>query len=127
MKTFLLILSLTLGACISAPIDTVPTDGAMGRQLERVLSRHDAYVQADAALPPAEAELDLAQSAGVRSLAMLGEVRRGALAAALAPVADRHDAYVKDDLTLEQLEVDTYLASTESLRRVLEPGAEVGR
>ena len=122
MKTFLLILSLTLGACISAPIDTVKTDGAMGRQLDRVLVRHDAYVQSDAALSPVEVEADLAQSDGVRSLSMLGEVRRAALAAALAPVVDRHDSYVRDDLTLEQLEVDTYLASTESLRRVLAAG-----
>lgn len=119
MKNLLLSLSLLLCACASAPIDLVQTDGAIGRQIERVLARHDAYVGADAALAPEVRAADLAQSDGVRSLAMLGEVRRAALGASLAPVEDRHDAYVRADGSLEPLESETYLASTDQLRRLL--------
>ena len=114
MRTLLLTLALTLTAtltsCVSTPVDIIPTDGAIGRQIERVVARHDTYT-AD--------PVELAQSAAVRSLSFLGSARRSALAAAFAPVADRHDRFVLEDATLEQLEVDTYMASTEGLRRLL--------
>jgi hypothetical protein len=115
MRNWLIALSLALCACVSAPVDLVKTDGAIGRQIDRVLTRHDLYVQTDPAAPAGA----LAESDAVRSLAMLGEVRRASLGAAFAPVADRHDGYVRADPTLDELELETYLASTSQLRRLL--------
>jgi hypothetical protein len=136
MKNLLLTLALTLAAtlaggatltvvsCISAPIDLVPTDGAIGRQVERVLVRHDAYVDADLSIGADSASLAKVQSNAVRSLALLGQVRRSALGLALSPVVERHDAYVAADLTLDDLERATYLASSEQLQRLLGPSGE---
>lgn len=120
MKSLLLSLTLALTACASTP-DLVPTDGAIGRQLERVLSRHDSYVIGDPGLEAANATLFLAEADAVRSLAMFGEVRRDALRGAFAPVASRHDAYVSRDATLDDLRRSTYLAATEQIGRLLSP------
>ena len=113
-----------LCACVSTRVDTLKTDGAIGRQIDRVLTRHDVYVEADLSLAPLEADAALAQSDGVRSLAMLGEVRRFALRNALWPVSGRHDDYVRADLGLDELERETYLASSEQLRRLLGSSSE---
>lgn len=124
MKTLLIALCLTLGACASPGLDTVSLSdqGPLARQVSRVLARHDAYVIGDLTLPPEEAFAFLAQADGVRSLALLPEVRRDALGAALEPVAARHDAYVAADLSLDDLRRDTYLHATGQLRRLLGPG-----
>lgn len=118
MKTLLLSLCLLLGACASNPPDLLSTDGALGRQVERVVNRHDDYVLDDALLSQTEADVALAQSAALESLIGLPDVSRGSLQRALAPVADRHDSYVRADAALDDLERDTYLASTDGLRRL---------
>ncbi len=124
MRLISIALSFLLCSCISVPVDMIRTDGAIGRQLERVLSRHDAYVGGDVLLEEGVRAEELAESDAVRSLCILGEVRRAALGAAFAPVSARHDWYVLNDLTLEELAVDTYLASSEQLRRLLGQGGE---
>lgn len=121
MKYLFACLTLTLAACISAPIDTVKVEGALERQIERVLARHDTYVIADEALSAELAEVALVESDGVRDLAALPEVRRDSLGAALRPVSARHDAYVNADATLEDIERETFLAATEQLGRLLAP------
>ena len=119
MKTSLIALSLTLlGACATARPDLVRTDGVAGRQIERVLTRHDDYVLGDAEIAPLAAEEALAQSDAVRSLVLLGEVSPRSLGAVLSPVANRHDDYVRADPELDVVARETYLASTEQLRRL---------
>jgi len=123
MKTALIALLLTfsLGSCVDLKPDVLPTDGALGRQVERVVHRHDDYVLADLSLSQAESEADLAQSAGLQALVGLPEVSRAAFRAAFLPVADRHDGYVRSDSVLDSLERETYLASTDGLRRLAGP------
>ena len=106
-------------ACVAVPVDMVQTDGALGRQVERMLQRHDSYVLDDVSLAPEAADEALEQAGAVKALMALPEVRRAALRGAVLPVADRHDAYVRADVALDQLEVETYLGSTDSLRRFL--------
>jgi hypothetical protein len=113
-------LSVLLGltSCIATPPDTLPTDGAIGSLVHRVVVRHDNYVLGDAALAPAASDAALAESAALETIVGLPEVLRSSLAAALAPVAARHDAYVRGDAALDELERETYLASTDGLRRL---------
>ena len=122
MKTIILTLALLLGACASSAPDLLQTDGPLGRQVSRVLDRHDGYVIGDISLGAAVAEAALAQSDVVRELAALPEVSRGALGAAAAPVLDRHDGYVRSDAGLDADESATYLATTDQLRRLLHLG-----
>ena len=119
MKTWLISLVLTLTSCMALSPETLPTDGPLGRQIQRVLSRHDSYVLGDLALADAAQEVALAQSAALDAIAGLPEVSRTALQVALEPVADRHDGYVRADSALDDLERQTYLGSTDSLRRLV--------
>lgn len=118
MKNALIALCLTLCACVASPA-VLRNSGALGRQVHRVVLRHDAYVRADAALPLDKAEADLKQSAALDALASLPEVSLPALGEALTPVATRHDAYVSADASLDQLERETYLGSTQGLRDLI--------
>jgi len=110
--------ALALTACIGLPL-TLPTEGALRRSVERVVERHDAYVQQDISLGVA-GQLYLQESSFALSLVQLEQVSPAQLEAALDPVMDRHDAYVYKDLTIDQLEAATYLATTEALRRLLD-------
>lgn len=118
MRTWLIALSLTLCSCVSLAPDTVQTDGALGRQVARVIERHDSYVLGDEALTQAQADAALADSAALELLVGLPEVSRSALRGALAPVAARHDSYVRADASLEADERAQYLATTDVLRRL---------
>lgn len=46
MKQIILSVALLAASCIGSPA-LVPIEGPVGRSVERVLERHDAYVQAD--------------------------------------------------------------------------------
>jgi hypothetical protein len=96
-------------------------DGPLGRQVSRVLNRHDAYVAADADLDEGQVALFMGQSGVARALSLLPEVGRGPLRVALEPIEGRHDAYVRADPGLDDDERATYLASTEQLGRLLAP------
>lgn len=123
MKLLLLLLALLplslTGACIALAPSTVPTDGAMGRQIDRLVERHDEYVLGDVILDPAAIEAALAESRDLRALASLGSVERSTLRASVAPVAARHDVYVQADASLDAEQRATYLATTAQLARVL--------
>lgn len=112
--TFLLTLTCTLTSCLAVPVDTLATDEALGRQIQRVIDRHDAYVAGSL-----HSERAAAESAALDALLWLPAVPRAALRVALEPVADRHDAYVAGDPALDDLERATYLASTDGLRRLV--------
>jgi len=119
MKLLLaLALTLSFGSCVSTPPDMLATDGALGRQVQRVIARHDDYVLADGALDLRVADEALAQSAALEALVGLPAIARSSLGAALAPVAGRHDAYVRADPQLDELERETFLASTDGLLRL---------
>lgn len=119
MKLLLtLALALSLGSCVSAPPDLLSTDGALGRQVQRIVSRHDDYVLGDEALDGAAADAALAQSAALEALIGLPDVARVSLGSALAPVAARHDAYVSADPSLDDLEREQFLATSSGLRRL---------
>lgn len=110
--------ALTLTACAALQPVMIETDGAVGRTVERVLDRHDAYVAADESLEDSTAAL--AESALVRGLLELPEVAPSSLDGALSPVMVRHDVYVSDDASLDELEREVYLADTQRLRDLLE-------
>lgn len=112
-------------ACAMTP-EMLPTDGPLGRQVARVVERHDAYVAADASLDEATRAAYLDESATAVGLTGLPEVRADVLDAVLTPVMDRHDAYVLADGSLDALESGTYLGSTAGLRSLLaEAGAAI--
>lgn len=117
MKTLLLSLPLILGACASPR--ALPTAGPLRNSVERVLARHDAYVQADPSLSPVSRSTYLADSAWVEAMMALPEVDGPLLFEALEPVMVRHDVYVSTDLSLSPLERDIYLESTARLRSLL--------
>lgn len=118
-------IALSVVACVAAPL-FLETEGALRRQVERVVDRHDAYVSADASLSEDAKQLDLQQSADVRMLISLPEVGAGTLKGALRPVMDRHDAYVYEDASLDELDRSQYLATTAGLREMLEAAAPSG-
>jgi len=107
-----------LFSCASTRPDALSTDGALGRQVQRVVDRHDGYVLDDGSLEPAQSDAALAESAALEAIVGLPEVLRASLRSALAPVAARHDSYVRADEGLDELERETYLASTDGLRRL---------
>jgi hypothetical protein len=120
MRTLLLpiLLCLSLGSCVALKPDVLPTDGALGRQVQRVVQRHDDYVLGDLSLDRAASDAALGESAALQVLVGLPEVSRSVFRSVLAPVASRHDAYVRADPSLDDLERETYLASTDGLRRL---------
>lgn len=121
MKNFFLSIALAVVAACStmAPV-LVPTEGAVLRQVERVVERHDAYVRADDVLTSIMIQSHLDQSEAVRKLmASPGGVSASMLAPRLAPVLDRHDHYISFDGTLDELTRDTYLGTTSGLRALL--------
>ena len=125
MRTLLLALTLALlpgCALMAAPADTIPTNGAIGRLIDRLATRHDDYVLADVSIDPAASDAALEQSADLRAVCALPEVARGSFRAVLAPVADRYDAYVRADPVLEPLDRETFLATSHGLRRLAGAG-----
>lgn len=121
MKQILIALALTfsLGSCISVQPDTLATDGPLGRQVQRLVSRHDDYVLGDDTLPGTATDAALAESAGLEALMGFPSVARTSLAAALEPVASRHDAYVRADPVLDELEREMFLATSDGLLRLV--------
>lgn len=111
-----LLLSLPLMLCACATPGTLPLDAATVRTAERVIERHDTYVEADETLTEDGRELALADSANATTLLVLNEVPVGLMQSLMGPVMDRHDNYVSIDLDLDDLERDIYLASTVRLR-----------
>jgi hypothetical protein len=112
--------ALLLGSCLTAPeAITLETDGALRRQVERLVDRHDGYVLSDLEISLEVQRAALGESAALEALVALPQVSRGALGVALQPVADRHDAYVRADTRLDaDLEAATYLATSAQLRRL---------
>lgn len=115
-KNIFLSMSLMLG-CVSP--EMISTSGPLERQVARVASRHDAYVEADGSLGDDERSEALAESAGARAMMGLPEVNGHFLEGMLEPVLDRHDSYVSRDISLDDLERAIYLASSESIRSYL--------
>lgn len=113
-------LAVAMVSCKS-PIPPVSTNDAVGRQIARVVARHDAYVQADAKLTPEDVAVCLGQSSLVVSIIGDGTVGVSSevLGPVLMPVLDRHDGYVAADPLLDALTRDTYLASSSGLRRLV--------
>jgi len=134
MKTITLALALTLScascAILAKPADVIPVgeDSAVTRMVDRVVARHDMYVQDDAGILPADLELYLGESATARMLVHeLEEVQVDRLSSFLNPVMDRHDLYVQTDPYIDaDLDARVYLATTERLRSIIEQ-AERGR
>lgn len=119
----LLLLAATLLLCLTSCVssgspDLLKTEGALGRQIQRVVDRHDDYVLADEDIGDILFAEATSQSAELEVLAHLPTVSRSALRGALQPVAERHDAYVRQDPVLDELERETYLATTEVLMRL---------
>lgn len=114
MKTLLLIAPLFLAACATPGM--VPLDGAVGRSIERVVERHDVYVEADESLAQLDNEAYLSESIAAMSLLVMPEVLGETAAVMLDPIMNRHDAYVSADAELDELERAIYLESTERLR-----------
>lgn len=119
MKSILIALTLALlPACATTAPDVLQTEGALARQVGRLVDRHDGYVLSDDTLSSEVSDALLSQSAALETLVGLPTLSRGSLRAALLPVADRHDNYVRSDAALDDLERETYLASAEGLRRL---------
>lgn len=114
------VLSFTIctAACVSTPPDMLATDGAVGRQIARVVARHDDYVLADLDIAPEAQQSYLASSKVLEALAGLPAVSRSGLRRAVEPVARVHDEYVRTDPTLDLDLQATYLASTDQLLRL---------
>jgi len=111
-------LSLSASCALLQPADTITVQGAVGRQLERILVRYETYVVNDPGLDDAEEQLYLDDAGVVRQLAMLPQIQRLVLGQAYDPVASRHDLYVMGDVSLDPLDRDTYLLSSDQLRLV---------
>jgi hypothetical protein len=111
-------LLLVLASCAATPV-AVPMQPAVVRTIERVLERHDLYVQTDPALSEAEMEAALDASAAVRPLLGLAEVPSSVLELELLSVMARHDDYIASDPGLDELEREVYLADTARLRAIL--------
>lgn len=129
MKRLLTVLApvALLVACNSTPY-MLQTEGALRNTAERVVKRHDAYVQADLSLDAEGVALRLSESAELKALANLPQVAGSILEEALEPVAARHDSYVKaqeQDLLVR----DIYLEDTARLRSIagVAASAEPGR
>jgi len=118
MKTLILALSLAVAACSSPYVLVV--DPPVASTAQRVVDRHDSYVQGDSALFGSDRDDFLEESSRVEMLISLPEVSALALDAALQPVMARHDAYVGADASLGLLQRDIYLESTARLRALLD-------
>lgn len=120
-KPFLAISFAVLTACAALGPVSIPTSGPVMRQVQRVVERHDSYVNADTRLAPEVKTADLAESQAVLELmvAMPDGVPPTMLEPRLTPVMDRHDHYVSFDTSLDPLNHDSYLATTEGLRELL--------
>lgn len=112
---------LSLAGCMAPGPVMIPTEGALTRQVERIVLRHDAYVQADARLVEQERSAYLAQSGD--ALALVQGMPQGVpaqlLYSKLTPVLARHDGYVRVDLSLDPLDGESYLASSEGLKSLM--------
>lgn len=119
MRHLLLLLPLALGACAASP-EMVPMAPPVVRSVERVLDRHDAYVQADQALDADALSAALWESEEARSAVTSVEAMPGTMLGGLleGPMA-RHDAYVSSDLELDPLIRSVYLESTARLRSLI--------
>lgn len=118
MKRLLCGLTLALVACASTP-EMIPTEGPVSSLVERVVERHDSYVEADGSLSPEAKGAALAESAGASALMALPEISGSMLSKSMEPVMQRHDAYVSADASLDDLERGIYLESTERLRSLI--------
>jgi len=121
-RTLSAVAVLTLASCQMVPGPVmIPTQGALTRQVTRVVERHDAYVNADEHLAPSERSTYLSQSSDLLSIVvgMPDGIPSSLLESKLYPVMMRHDGYVRVDLSLEPLVAETYLATTDGLRSLL--------
>ncbi len=113
-RTILAVALLALAACVSPPR---VQSSAVRPAAEAIVATHDAYVQADAVLPPAQAAVAFAQAEALLvQLGLEDEMPREVLAALAAPVLDRYDAYVRADPELADWE-RRYLLRSSSLFR----------
>jgi hypothetical protein len=107
-------------SCVAPGPVTLPTEGALARQVTRICERHDAYVNADTSLDAMTKSEYLVESQGsVALVTNMPQVPADLLAKRFAPVLDRHDGYVERDTTLDPLEQATYLATASGLRSLL--------
>lgn len=119
MKNLLTVTALSLAAACATP-GMIPMEPYVTRSIDRVLTRHDEYVNTDPALTTSEVDAYLGQSAAVRVTVVLGEVDAVFLLALLDPVMDRHDDFIRGDAGLDLAERDIYLNSTVRIRSLLE-------
>lgn len=118
-------LATALGCATYGPV-MLETQGPLRRQAERVVERHDKYVQTDLTITGAQRSSYLEQSSKAREIVMIDQVSAESLAYVLAPVLDRHDAYVYEDATLDELEKGVFLGSSEALRSLLSKARAMG-
>jgi hypothetical protein len=121
MKTVFAIMALTIGACLTPPGPvTLETEGALTRQVTRVVSRHDVYVASDTLLNDEQRKRYNDESReALNFVSDNPQVTADLLGIKLVPVLDRHDAYVYLDESLDELERGVYLGSTAELRSLL--------
>ena len=120
LKTInLAVVTALFAACVS--LTSYEPSDAFIRTVDRVLDRHDLYVQTDPSLDEEEAELFLFDSEIVR--AMLDgvdlELDRALLLSELSPILARHDAFVLGDDGLDDVEKGIFLESSARIRSIL--------
>lgn len=121
MKNLLISLSLCVAAACATP-GMIPMEPVVTRSIDRVLTRHDMYVNTDPTILEGDMLVYLLESQIVRfTVDGQDEVDAEFLLILLTPVMDRHDAFINGDPGLEQIERDVYLNSTARLRSLLSP------
>ena len=119
MRNLLTTFALALTVACSTPT-MEPMRGAVVSTIERVVERHDSYVNTDEGLDVMERDVALFESASVDAMLSLDEVNARVLEDSLEPVMVRHDEYVYTDPLLEDIEREIYMESTARLRSLLE-------
>lgn len=113
------VLALLTAACVS--LTAYQPSDAFVRSVERVVERHDLYLQTDPGYTQDEVEILLTESAAV--LLLLDNdadgIDRELYLALISPLLERHDAFVNADEGLDDVEKGIYLESSARIRSIL--------
>lgn len=85
----------------------------------KVISRHDRYVQADQGTNQVKRSDFIVNSLKLRALIKRKEVKASVLGPFLWPLLQRHDAYIEGDEKLKKVLKRTRLRSSDILRKIL--------
>ena len=119
---FWVALALVIGAGASCCITKIQTSEIQGIA-DKIIARHDAYVNEDPSLMQEQKTLFLSESLGLLKLLATREtVSSEELMAKAGAVCARHDNYVGMDEGLDALHRKAYLRSTELLIAVADSG-----